>query len=106
MLMKNAARSLILAAATLATPLCLAQKTPEETVKSLEVAPGLAASVFASEPMIMKPANIDVDAMGRVWVCEGVDYRAWAKLRPEGDRVVILSDTKGTGQADDCTVFY
>jgi putative membrane-bound dehydrogenase-like protein len=106
MLMKNAARSLILAAATLATPLCLAQKTPEETVKSLEVAPGLAASVFASEPMIMKPANIDVDAMGRVWVCEGVDYRAWAKLRPEGDRVVILSDTKGTGKADESTVFY
>lgn len=80
--------------------------SPEETVKTLQVAPGLEATVFASEPMIMKPADIDVDAMGRVWVCEGVDYRKWAKLRPEGDRIMVLEDTRGTGKADKATVFY
>jgi putative membrane-bound dehydrogenase-like protein len=108
MLATKPTRAMLAAAAALSAlslP-ALAQKSPEETVKSLEVAPGLEATVFASEPMLMKPANIDVDANGRVWVCEGVDYRAWAHLRPEGDRVLILQDTQGTGNADKATVFY
>jgi putative membrane-bound dehydrogenase-like protein len=83
-----------------------AQLAPEETIKTLQVAEGLQASVFAAEPMLMKPADIDVDAMGRVWVCEGVNYRQWSNLRKEGDRIVILEDTKGTGKADKQTVFY
>jgi hypothetical protein len=32
--------------------------------------------------------------MGRVWVCEGVNYRQWQKLRPEGDRILVLEDTR------------
>lgn len=83
-----------------------AQVVPAEAVKTLQVAPGLEASLFAWEPMIMKPADIDVDSRGRVWVCEGVNYRKWSKLRPEGDRIVILEDTRGTGHADKSTVFY
>ena len=49
-----------------------AQLAPDETIKSIEVADGLKLSLFAAEPMLMKPADIDVDAMGRVWVCPGV----------------------------------
>ena len=93
----------MLAAASLPA---LAQLAPDQTIKLLEVAPGLQATVFAAEPMLLKPADIDVDAMGRVWVCEGVNYRKWAGLRKEGDRIVILEDTQGTGQADKQTVFY
>src|SRR5437016_12031967 len=84
----------------------LAQMSPEATVKSLQVADGLEVTLFAAEPMLMKPADIDVDALGRVWVCEGVDYRAWANLRKEGDRIVILEDSQGAGKADKQTVFY
>ena len=91
--------------ATLGLP-ARAQLAPAETLKTLEAAPGLQATVFAAEPMLMKPSDIDVDAMGRVWVCEGVNYRQWAGLRKEGDRILILEDTKGTGKADKQTVFY
>lgn len=83
-----------------------AQKTPQESLRTAQLADGLEATVFASEPMLMKPADIDVDAMGRVWVCEGVDYRAYQKLRPEGDRILILEDSHGTGHADKATIFY
>ena len=83
-----------------------AQVAPGDAVKTLQVADGLEASLFASEPMLLKPADIDVDARGRVWVCEGVNYRKWSKLRPEGDRIVVLEDTKGDGHADKATVFY
>ena len=53
---------------------------------------------------------MDVDARGRVWITEGVNYRSsfqkWGVLQPEGDRIVILEDTNRDGVADKETVFY
>jgi putative membrane-bound dehydrogenase-like protein len=54
---------------------------------------------------------MDVDHKGRVWVCESVNYRnklrRFPKLtRPEGDRIVVLEDDKGTGKATKATTFY
>lgn len=80
-----------------------------EQVKKLKVADGLEVTLFASEPMVRNPANMDIDARGRVWVTEGANYRLfqkWGKLRPEGDRIVILEDSNGDGAADKETVFY
>ncbi|HEX4069591.1 MAG TPA: PVC-type heme-binding CxxCH protein [Planctomycetaceae bacterium] len=77
-----------------------------KAVAGLDVAPGLAATLFASEPMIASPTNIDVDDKGRVWVCEVVNYRRRAGTRPAGDRILILEDTDGDGRADKSTVFY
>src|SRR5689334_17879398 len=74
-----------------------------EETKKLKTPEGLEVSLFAAEPMVRNPANMDVDARGRVWVTEGVNYRVWqkwGKLRPEGDRIVILEDTDGDGVAD------
>src|SRR5215212_9339553 len=88
----------------------LAQKSPEETVKSMTVADGLQVELFAAEPMVINPTSIDVDHLGRVWVCEAVNYRRVGFKRPilreEGDRIVILTDKDGDGKADDGTVFY
>jgi putative membrane-bound dehydrogenase-like protein len=80
-----------------------------EQLKNLKVAEGLEVTLFASEPMVRNPANMDVDARGRVWATEGANYRVWnkwGKLRPEGDRVVILEDTDGNGVADKEKTFY
>ena len=67
---------------------------------------GLKASLFAAEPMIQNPTNIDIDHHGRVWATECVNYRKYMDLRPEGDRVVILEDTNGDGLADKEITFY
>ncbi|MCD8533261.1 MAG: PQQ-dependent sugar dehydrogenase [Verrucomicrobia bacterium] len=75
----------------------------------LVVHPDLEVSLFACEPMVVNPANLDVDHRGRVWSTEGANYRLWqkwGKQRPEGDRIVILEDTDGDGQADSHKVFY
>jgi putative membrane-bound dehydrogenase-like protein len=70
----------------------------------------LELTLFASEPMVHNPTNMDIDAKGRVWVCEGYNYRN--KLNPKnkydekGDRILILEDTTGDGKADKSTVFY
>ncbi len=68
--------------------------------------PGLKASLFAAEPMIQNPTNIDIDHLGRVWATECVNYRNYMGLRPEGDHVVILEDTDGDGLADKEMTFF
>jgi putative membrane-bound dehydrogenase-like protein len=79
-----------------------------------EVPAGLTVTQWAASPQLLNPTNIDVDARGRVWATEAVNYRlAWRKSVPgdgylqraEGDRVVILEDSDGDGDADVTKVF-
>jgi putative membrane-bound dehydrogenase-like protein len=88
----------------------LAQLPPDKALASLQAADGLQVELFAAEPMLVNPTSIDVDHLGRVWVCEAVNYRRIGFKRPilreEGDRIVILTDKDGDGKADESTVFY
>jgi putative membrane-bound dehydrogenase-like protein len=87
-----------------------AQVTPDKAEATFTTSPGLETKLWASEPECINPTCMDVDHKGRVWVCDSVNYRSklhnWKFRRPEGDRIVILEDTKGTGKADTATVFY
>lgn len=98
--------SLLLTCARLAAD----DRTPEDAVAGLDVAAPLQVQLFAAEPMLLSPSNIDVDHLGRVWVCEVVNYRHFANknnpAREAGDRILVLEDTNGDGQADRQTVFY
>jgi putative membrane-bound dehydrogenase-like protein len=80
------------------------------SISSFTTADGLSASLFAAEPLIQNPTNIDIDHRGRVWAVEAVNYRStfkpWKILREAGDRVVILEDTNSDGEADKETVFW
>ena len=84
--------------------------SPEKALAALKVAEGFQVELFAAEPMLINPTSIDVDHKGRVWVAEAVNYRRKNYGRPiirkEGDRIVVLVDTKGTGKADEAKVFY
>lgn len=78
-------------------------------VSTLQVPVGLEVKPFAAEPMLINPTNIDVDSKGRVWVLEAYNYRPGINgnpTNPQGDRIVILEDTNGDGQADSRKVFY
>ena len=82
----------------------------KEFLKTATLADGLEATLFAAEPMVRNPTDIDIDARGRVWVCEGANYRSsfkpWGMLDPAGDRIVILEDTNQDGMADSAKTFY
>jgi putative membrane-bound dehydrogenase-like protein len=84
------------------------QVPPEKSVSTFKVVEPLELALWAAEPLFVNPTSFDIDHLGRCWVCEAVNYRAKANppLRPEGDRIVILEDSKGTGKADKATVFY
>src|SRR5436189_6292885 len=91
--------------------LAQAQVPPEKAVSTFTVSDGLEFSLWASEPLFVNPTCMDVDHLGRVWVCESVNYRNKLRrlpklTRPEGDRIVILEDSKGKGIADKATTFY
>lgn len=88
----------------------VAQVAPEKCESTFSVADGLEFKLWAAEPLLINPTCMDIDHKGRVWVCEAVNYRTKMHHkplnRPEGDRIVILEDTKGTGKADKATTFY
>ena len=78
-------------------------------VAGIQVADGLEATLFAAEPNLTNPTNIDVDHRGRVWVLEGYNYRPAVNGKSElgmGDRILILEDKNGDGKADVTKVFY
>ena len=68
-------------------------------------------TLWAESPMFFNPTNMDIDAKGRVWITEAVNYRdfnnkANTRLNHEkGERVMILEDTDYDGKADKSTVF-
>ena len=86
------------------------KRSPEYALAGLEIGDGLQATAFATEPMLVNPTNMDIDHRGRVWVCEGVNYRPTLNpdnpTKEEGDRILILEDEDGDGKADKSTVFY
>ncbi len=110
-------RSSLAAKALMLFVLCLLgfQAAPvfsqQQPTEGFEVHPDLQVALFAAEPMLSNPTNIDVDHRGRVWVCEAVNYRNKIRngdkqLREAGDRILILEDQDGDGSADMQTVFY
>ena len=84
------------------------QPAPPPTLVPLDiftVPEGLEVTVWAQSPMLKNPTNIDIDAQGRIWVTEGVNYRRHKERDPKGDRVVVLEDTDRDGRADKSTTF-
>src|SRR5215831_17758303 len=77
----------------------------EESLKAMKVHEGLEVTFWAGEPGLINPTNMDIDERGRIWVVESMNYRG-SKLRPEGDRILIMEDTDGDGKCDSYKTFY
>ena len=59
--------------------LLVAQVPPEKANATFTVSdPELEWSLWASEPLFCNPTCMDIDHIGRVWVCESVNYRSTA----------------------------
>ena len=84
--------------------------SPAKSLVQFDHPDDLEVTLFAAEPLIKNPTSIDIDARGRVWVFEAVNYRHFRNtdkpLREAGDRILILEDTDHDGRADKSTTFY
>lgn len=78
---------------------------PEAQRLMFRLPPGFEIQLYASEPMIGKPMNMNFDAAGRLWVTQSYDYPYAAESQTGSDRITILEDTDQDGQADKFTVF-
>ncbi|MDA8775733.1 c-type cytochrome [Opitutales bacterium] len=79
----------------------------EESAKAFSLPEGVKVKVWAGEPMVQNPIAMAWDKRGRMWVAENYTYGS-RKIRFDlslRDRVIVLSDTDGDGQADTRKVF-
>jgi putative membrane-bound dehydrogenase-like protein len=80
-------------------------KSPAESLAAIDVKPGFAVQLIASEPLIVDPVAIDWGADGKLWVVEMHDYPTGldGNWKP-GSRVKFLEDTNGDGKYDQATL--
>ncbi|MEI6712315.1 MAG: c-type cytochrome [Verrucomicrobiota bacterium] len=82
--------------------------SPEDELKSFQIAPGYKIELVAADPLIGDPVAITFGPDGRIWVVEMRGYMpdldGTGEDQPLG-RIVVLSDTDGDGRMDKREVF-
>ena len=78
---------------------------PDLEQKSFKIADGFEIHLFAADPMIQKPIQMNWDAKGRLWCATSETYPQLAPGKVPNDKIFILEDTTGSGKADKSTVF-
>jgi putative membrane-bound dehydrogenase-like protein len=101
-------RFLLLLPFFLCAPLQAAESTPrplpaDKAAQSTVLPEGFHATVFAAEPDVVQPISFCIDARGRVFVAEALNYGTWKEAGK--DRIVILED-KSDGKPVTRKVFY
>src|SRR5438876_10836239 len=78
---------------------------PEIERRALQVADGFEINLFAADPLLAKPIQMNFDAAGRLWVACSEAYPQIKPGAKQNDKIIILEDTKGIGKGDKVTVF-
>src|SRR5262245_55301891 len=78
---------------------------PEIERKSFQVADGFEVNLFAADPLLAKPIQMNFDPRGRLWVATSEAYPQVKPGQKPNDKVIVLEDTRGQGKADKVTVF-
>ena len=66
---------------------------------------GMEINLFASDPMIAKPVQMNWDSQGRLWLVSSGMYPHIIPGAEENDKVLVLEDADSDGVADKSTVF-
>src|SRR5947209_5761476 len=78
---------------------------PELERKALVVADGFEVNLFAADPLLAKPIQMNFDPAGRLWVACSEAYPQIKPGQKANDKIIVLEDTDGDGKADKTTVF-
>lgn len=77
--------------------------SPEAALETFQLEPGFRIELFAAEPEIVDPLDMDIDEYGRIYVVENPAYPL--EVDRKLGRVKLLQDTDGDGRPDRTTVF-
>ncbi|MBN9522154.1 c-type cytochrome [bacterium] len=78
---------------------------PEVERRSFQVADGFEVTLYAADPLLNKPIQINFDPQGRLWVASSATYPQIKPGETANDRIIVLEDTNRDGKADKTTVF-
>lgn len=77
----------------------------EAALEGFKLPDGAKIEIFASDPMISKPIQMNWDKEGRLWVVGSSMYPQIKPGQKEGDKLYVLEDTTGDGRADKVEIF-
>ena len=80
----------------------VARTQPDPT---FEVAEGLEVTLWAKNPLLRNPIQMNFDPDGRLWVATSDVYPHLAPGKSATDQIIVLEDTSGSGRADKATIF-
>ncbi|HEY1861499.1 MAG TPA: PVC-type heme-binding CxxCH protein, partial [Gemmataceae bacterium] len=78
---------------------------PEIERKTFKVAEGFEVNLFAADPLLAKPIQMNFDPAGRLWIACSEAYPQIKPGQTQNDKVIVLEDTDGKGRADKATVY-
>ncbi len=78
---------------------------PELERKTFVVPDGFEVNLWAADPMLAKPLQMNFDPAGRLWVSSSEVYPQIKPGQVANDKVLVLEDTDGDGKADKTAVF-
>ncbi len=81
------------------------QPKTEQPIPTFDIAEGFEATLWAEEPELFKPIQMNWDAQGRLWVASSRTYPMIAPGQTAADSIVVMEDTNGDHKADKSTVF-
>src|SRR5213075_1732825 len=70
-----------------------------------EIEPGFEVNLFAENPQLAKPIQMNFDPQGRLWVASSSVYPQIQPGQTANDKIIVLEDTNGDGKAEKSTVF-
>lgn len=97
--------ALSIPAAATYVPTEIPNPDPEIERKSFKIDDRFEIHLFASDPMLEKPIQMNWDGKGRLWCATSQTYPQLVPGQVPNDKIVILEDTTGSGKADKSTVF-
>jgi putative heme-binding domain-containing protein len=78
---------------------------PEIERRSFQLPEGFEVNLFAADPLLAKPIQMNFDPDGRLWVACSETYPQIKPGQKANDKIIVLEDTNGDGRADKTSVF-
>lgn len=82
-----------------------ARPVKEQPIPQFDMGPGLEVNLFAENPDLAKPIQMNFDPQGRLWIASSAVYPQIQPGQAANDKILMLEDTNGDGKADKSTVF-
>ncbi|WP_254513521.1 PVC-type heme-binding CxxCH protein [Anatilimnocola floriformis] len=78
---------------------------PEEERKTFVVPEGFEVSLYAADPLLAKPIQMNFDAQGRLWIASSEVYPQIKPGQKAVDKILVIEDKDKNGVAETTTVF-